>query len=394
MKLLRPSTTAADTSDGALELVTDGADNAQRAAARGPKRRGSGRGTADSVVNTDGHVIGLDIGATAIRAAILSPAPTGESMMSVSDLGQVPLPPGTIVDGVVAEPGELTRVLTGMWKTFDFGCRHVIIGVSNPQVVVRPITVPRLPREQQIQALPFQARDVIALPLDQVLLDFQELGPVDGDPDSVSGLLIAAPRQPVVVAVKAVEAAGLRIVRVDLASFATLRAAAGSAPTEAVIDVGAQMTTIIVHHRGVPRMVRTLARGGEQLTERLVERTGCSTTEADILKTEIGLVGGDSEVSIILKGAIRPLITDIRGSLQYFGSANDALTLERVSLTGGGAQLPGFAEVLTEDIGVTCTVVSPLQHVHTAITTSNRQPEDVTAAATAVSVGLAMGAAA
>lgn len=394
MKLLRRSTAAADEAESPLTVMMDAEEIEQHPTAGKRGRRHGSRGTADSVVNSDGHVIGLDIGATAIRAAILSPAATGESTMSVSDLGEVPLPAGTIMDGVVAEPGELTRVLTGMWKTFDFGCRHVIIGVSNPQVVVRPITVPRLPREQQIRALPFQARDVIALPLDEVLLDFVELGPVEDDPDSVSGLLIAAPRLPVVVAVKAVEASGLRIVRVDLASFATLRAAGGSAPTEAIIDVGAQMTTIIIHHHGVPRMVRTLARGGEQLTERLIERTGCSSTEAEISKAEIGLLGGDSEVSMILKGAIRPLITDIRGSLQYFGSANDAVILEQVSLTGGGARLPGFAELLTEDTGVTCTVVSPLHNVRTAVPAPNRPDEDATSAATAVSVGLAMGAAA
>lgn len=356
-------------------------------------RKATTRGP-EGVVNTDGHVIGLDIGATAVRAAILSPGRDGDPTMSLQDLGEAPLPAGTILDGVVVDPGELTRVLATMWKTYDFGCRHVIIGVSNPQVVVRPMTMPRLARDQQIHALPFQARDLIALPLDQVLLDFQELGPVDGDPDSVTGLLIAAPRQPVVAAVKAVEAAGLRIVRVDLASFATLRSTAGQAPTEAVVDIGAQMTTIVVHHQGVPRMVRTLGRGGEQLTDRLVERTGSSSTEAEILKREIGLLGGDSEVAMILKGAVRPLITDIRGSLQYFGSAHESLTLERVRLTGGGAQLPGFADMLSEDTGIACTVVSPLERVRNMMTAGAGQHEDFTAAATAVSVGLALGAAA
>lgn len=357
-------------------------------------RKGGTRGP-ESVLDSDGHVIGLDISATAVRAAVLSPAPSGEQTMGLQALGEAELPPGTVVDGVVTDPGALTKALVALWKRADLDCRHVIIGVANPQVVVRAMTMPRLPREQQAKALPFLAREIIALPLDQALLDFQQLGPAEGDADAVSGLLIAAPRGPVLVAVKAVESAGLRIVRVDLASFAVLRSAAVSGvPTEAVIDIGAQLTTIVIHHRGVPRVVRTVGRGGDHLTERLVERTGSSTTQAEILKRQVGLVESDSEVSIILRNSLRPLLGDIRGSLQYYGAANDTAPIEGVSLTGGGSELPGLLEMVSEDLGLPCAVAAPLQHVRDLRRSTTSDDERRFGAASAVSVGLAMGAAA
>lgn len=358
-------------------------------------RKSGGDRAALDVVNPDGHVIGLDIGATAVRATILSLAHDGEPTMSLNDLGEVDLPEGTVVEGVVMDSSTLTHVLTQMWKTYDFGCKQVIIGVSNPQVVVRAMTMPRLTRDQQAKALPYRAKEIIALPLDQVLLDFQPLGPAEDDPESVSGLLIAAPRQSVLTAVRAVEAAGLRIVRVDLASLAVLRSTAeAGVRTEAVVDIGAQMTTIVIHHLGVPRVVRTIGRGGQQLTERLVDRTGTSSVEAELRKRESGLVDEDSEVSMILKTAIRPLVTDIRGSIQYYSGSEDAATVERICLTGGGAQLPGFVDLLAEDVGIPCALVSPLQHVRNALEAPTGEHEDRTSAASAVSVGLAMGAAA
>lgn len=350
---------------------------------------------AEGVVNPDGHVIGLDIGATAVRAAILAPGRDGEPTMALHDMGQAALPEGTVVDGVVKDAGALTKALVAMWKTYDFGCRQVIIGVASPQVVVRAMKVPKLSPEQQAKALPFQAKEVIALPLDEVLLDFQQLGPVEGDPDQISGLLIAAPRLPILAAVRAVEAAGLRIVRVDLSSFASLRSSAEpGVPAEAVIDIGAQLTTIVVHHLGVPRIVRTLSRGGQQLTDRLVERTGATPGEAEILKREVGLESIDSEISMILTSALRPLMIDIRGSIQYFGTTNDSANLQRISLTGGGAQLPGLAAMLAEDVGVPCRLVSPLQHVRDAMEQKAGEHEDRVGAASAISIGLAMGAAA
>lgn len=352
-------------------------------------------GVPEGVVNPDGHVVGLDISATAVRAAVLSPAPAGEHTMGLNALGEAELPPGTVVDGVVTDPGALTKALVALWKDADFGCRHVIIGVANPQVVVRSMKMPRLARDQQAKALPFLAREIIALPLDQALLDFQQLGPVEGEPDVVTGLLIAAPRQPVLTAVKAVEAAGLRIVRVDLASFAALRSAAVSGvPTEAVIDIGAQLTTIVIHHRGVPRVVRTVGRGGEHLTERLAERTGASTAEAETLKRQLGLVGGDSEASMILRNSMRPLLGDIRGSLQYYGAGNDSVPIERISLTGGGSELPGLVAMIGEDMGLPCALASPLQNVHDLMKSAEFEDEHRFGAASAVSVGLAMGAAA
>lgn len=350
---------------------------------------------AENIVNPDGHIIGLDIGATAVRAAILAPD-RGESdgHMTVEDLGQAPLPAGVVVDGVVQDATSLTRTLAQMWREYDFGCRNVIIGVSNAQVVVRPMQMPDLPPEQQAKALPFRARDVIALELDKALLDFRPLGRDPDDPDMIDGLLVAAPRQPVLAAVRAVEAAGLRIVRVDLASFAVLRsAAAGDAEAEAVVDIGAQITTIVIHHLGIPRVVRALNRGGQDLTDRLVERTGASLTEAEIVKRETGVLGEETENAMILASAVRPLLSDIRSSIQYFASTSPQARLERVSLTGGGAELPGLAAALSDDIGLPCTVVSPLRNVlsHVASPAGRHETPE---SATAVSVGLAMGAAA
>ena len=92
----------------------------------------------------------------------------------------------------------------------DFKCRKVILGVANPQVVVRPLQIPNLNAQQRAKALPFQAREIIALPLDEVILDFAQVGPPDPESGMLSGLLIATPRSPVLAAVEAVERAGLQ----------------------------------------------------------------------------------------------------------------------------------------------------------------------------------------
>ena len=49
-----------------------------------------------------------------------------------------------------------------------FECRNVILGVANQQVIVRDMSMPNLDPDQRAKALPFQAREIVALPMDQV----------------------------------------------------------------------------------------------------------------------------------------------------------------------------------------------------------------------------------
>lgn len=346
------------------------------------------------VVNTDGHAIGLDIGATAVRASVLAPGVMGgRPSVTIHGAGHVDLAPGVVVDGVVQEPAEITAALKKLWAENKFECRNVILGIANSQVLVRDLTVPNLDAEQRAKALPFQAREIVALPIDQVVLDFCQLGEPDGETGMVHGLLLASPREPVITAVNAVERAKLKVARVDLSPFATLRAIGNETLTvEAVIDLGAHLTSIVVHDRGVPKLVRALSRGGQALTEHLADKLGVDFVLAEKAKLDGGLDTEHDETRRHLLEGLRPLIAEIRTSINYFRSMNDGTNIEQISLTGGGSALSGIASAITDHIGVPARVVDPMQHIRNLHTT--KQLQTVHKNPSAVSVGLAMGAAA
>jgi type IV pilus assembly protein PilM len=348
------------------------------------------------LINSDGHAIGLDLGATAVRAAILAPGMLeGRPSVTVHGLASVALPVGCVVNGAVIDQAALTSALKQLWQENKFACKNVILGIASPQVLVRDLQIPDLSPEQRAHALPFQAREIVALPMDQVVLDFAQLGEADPETNLVSGLLIATLRQPVLAAVEAVERAGLKVARVDLASFAALRSIADEhLSVEAVVDMGAHLTTIVIHNRGVPKLVRTLARGGQELTNKLVDRLGVSLEQAELAKFEAGLVGDQESVSSVLTEAIRPLLAEIRSSINYFISGNDGTVIERISLTGGASGLPGLADLLADQIGVPTNVVTPMQHIRNRWASQEVRTDESERWASAVSVGLAMGAAA
>lgn len=346
------------------------------------------------VLDQNGMAIGLDIGANAVRAAVISSGTTaGRPSVTVHGIGQAELPQGAVVAGVVNDQAAVTRAIKAMWAEHKFECRNVILGITNQQVVVRDISMPNLPAAQLAKALPFRAREIVPIPIDEALIDFTPLGPADPETDLVPGLLIAAPRGPVLSAVRAVEQAGLRVARVDLASFALLRAIADEqASVEAVVDIGTHLTTIVIHNQGIPKVVRAIARGGQECTDLLVAKGGMEHAAAELAKRQVGVSGSDPQISIMVGQALRPFVAEIRSSIQYFNSSNPGAPLERMSITGGGAQLPGLADFLTDQIGVPTRGVAPMQHVRNRWNAKGDARDE--SAATAVSIGLAMGAAA
>jgi type IV pilus assembly protein PilM len=344
----------------------------------------------------DGHAIGLDLGATSVRAAILTlGSVNGRPSVTVHGMGSVPLASGAIVNGMVIEQGTVTKALKELWENNGFGCRKVILGVAGPQVVVRPLQIPNLSAQQRAKALPFQAREVIPLPLDEVVLDFAQVGEPDPETGMLTGLLIAVPRRLVLSAVDAVERAGLKVARVDLSSFGALRSIGDEhLVVQAVIDLGAHLTSIVIHDHGVPQLVRTLARGGQELTDQLIENLHLSLEEAEIAKRETGLTGERDAASLALEAGIRPLLAEIRSSINYFRAAAEGAQLEGISLTGGGSALPGLAATLSKQNGVLAEVITPMHHIQRSQAAPEPGAEKSARAASAVSVGLAMGAAA
>ena len=347
------------------------------------------------VINPDGHAIGVDIGATAVRAAVLAPGQVdGRPVVTIHGSGSVPLPRGAVVDGVVQDKAAVSNALKHLWRESRLECRHVVLGVANPQILVRDMQMPNMTPEQRAKALPFRAREVVALPMDQVLLDFAALGAPDPDTDIVRGLLVATPHQPVVAAVAAVEAAGLSVARVDLSSFGTLRSVADERlRVEAVIDLGADLTTIVIHDHGVPKLVRSVAMGGRQLTELLVDRLRYSVDDAESAKRSTGLAGEDVNVARAVSDGVRPLITEIRSSINYY-SANDGTPIEQISLTGGGAALRGLPGFLSAQLGIAVEVIDPMRRVRASSGKQRSSTAEVSVTPSAVAVGLAMGAAA
>jgi type IV pilus assembly protein PilM len=334
------------------------------------------------------NLIGLDIGTVSIRAAETSNSKDGPV---ISNFGHILLPPGAVQNGAVQDEPAVTAALRQLWSTFKFKSRKIALGVTHQQIVVRETTVANLPAKEMRKALPFQVRDALPLPPERSLIDFYPLEEANGD--TVRGLLIAAPKEPVMAAIRAIEAAKLHVVRVDLASFALLRAASRlDEQVEALVDIGAHATSVVVHHDGEPLIVRTIPRGGNEITKTVADRLDLPLQEAEELKCRVGLrQDTDPASAAALRESVRPLINEIGSSFAYLTAAGRQARVSRLALSGGGAMLPGLLDALHDQLGVEVIAVDPVMRVRGLRRVRHGSLEQVRASA-AISVGLTLGA--
>jgi type IV pilus assembly protein PilM len=346
--------------------------------------------------------IGLDIGTSGVRAAELS---FGKGGVTLEKFGQVALPEGAVRDGEVVNAPAVASAIKQLWSHTKFSGKKVVIGVANQKVIVRQVDLPWMPGDELKKSLAFQVGDLIPMPTDAAVLDFHTLEERTGDNGArlVRGLLVAASRDMVSNSLDAVERAGLVPTMVDLTPFAVIRSLADTddlgvgAPVEALVDVGARVTNIIVHQGGVPQFVRILLMGGQHVTDAVAERMGVPQEEAEAMKQQIGIDSDDAfrfqAASRVVEATMAAFVDEVRGSLDYYLASSGSAPISRLSLTGGGARLAGLADRLQLATRIPVVAGNPMHALSLGRTGLTPEQLSFVQPLAAVPVGLALGAA-
>lgn len=312
--------------------------------------------------------IGVDVGSTAVRVAEVA---VGDIPVVVR-AAQVPLPPGVVEAGEVRQPEAVAEALREVWAKSGVKSKQVHLGVGNQRVVVREIALPWLPEKELRDTLAFQVQEFIPMASDEAVLDFDPLGELDqGGRRMVRILLVAAHKGMVNALVEAALAAKLDPQGIDLTPFAVIRAVGtgdegldlDSSGDEAIIDIGAQVTSICVHDRGVTRFVRMLPSGGRDITLALASGLGVDDDVAERLKrgeqVEVELEGAGAtplpepaEIRELALTRAGSFVDEVRSSLEFYTAQMPNAQIGRVLVVGGGSRLDGLLELLQERLPV------------------------------------------
>jgi type IV pilus assembly protein PilM len=264
-------------------------------------------------------------------------------------------------------------------------------------VVVRLVDLPWMQPDELRSSLGFQAGDYLPIPVDQTELDHAVIGEHEapGGQRLLRVLLVAAHKEMLAGHLHAVRLAGLRPVGIDLNPIALLRSlgpvAGFGEGAEALIDVGARVTNLVVHDNGVLRFVRILLLGGEDVTatlERVLELHRDAAERAKLAASAGQEV--DPEAGDLVDQRLDAFVEEVRGSLDFYRSQQDATPLARVVVSGGGSLLGPLVERLQAATGVPTERARTLARVRVGRLSLDAEALADLEPTIAVPVGLAM----
>jgi type IV pilus assembly protein PilM len=296
------------------------------------------------------------------------------------NLGQVRLPARAVVDGAIADIPAVTGAIQKCLSEGNFSAKDVHLGIAGLRAITRELDMPHVPDNELDSAVRLQALDVIPFPVDKTVMSarpLEELTGPDGSPIR-RVLLAAAHRDLVDPLLEAVEAAGLNAVSIDLTSTALIRSLFDPATTmdgpEAIVAIGAGLTTVVVHEAGVPHFVRTIAEGGDTITAAIAGALDLPIDDAETTKRNLDQSGPHIRAAATAANeAATSLIAEIRSSIEYYSTLPGRSEIRRVTLTGGGSRLSGLLERLQQNLRAQVLRGSALLRVETNLT-----PEEIT----------------
>ena len=335
-------------------------------------------------------VVCLDVGSSGLRAAQFSlrSTPVGGKVCRLDRYAAVELPEGAVTGGVVVDPAAVGKALRALWSSGRFSTKRVVFGLANDRVLVRQLDLDWMEPADFRKALSYSVADQIPMSVDEANLDFHVLEDIPAGPDldaerQLRILLVAAATEMVDTFLNALAEADLTPVKAELAPFALIRAASptptadtdsdGADRAEAIVDIGSDTLTVVVHASGQPRFVRTVAQlGGRAITGELQQKFGWSYEEAEAAKAQYGLprqrtAGDDEKVNLehpaqqAIEDRVTGVVAEVRTTLNFFLSAGTGVrSLSRIVLTGGGSRLNGLHERIAEAMGTeVVTLVAP-----------------------------------
>ncbi len=313
-------------------------------------------------------LLGLDISSTAVKLLELS---RSGDRYRVESYAVEPLPPNSVVEKNISDVEAVGDAIKRAVKRSGAKVKYAAAAVAGSSVITKVISMPANLSDAEMEGqIELEADQYIPYPLEEVNLDFEIIGPAEGQADRVEVLLAASRSENVDVRVEAISLAGLVPKVIDVEAYAMENAFSliadqmpdrGVEKTIAIVDVGATMTTLNVLFDGKTIYTREQVFGGKQLTEEIQRRYGLSYEEAGMAKRQGGLP--DNYLPEVLTPFKEAMAQQVSRSLQFFFSSSQYNSVDHIILAGGSSSIPGVDELIEEKLGVPTSVANPFTNM-------------------------------
>ena len=340
--------------------------------------------------------VGLDIGSSSLKLVEI----LGEKgSYTMNRFLTVPLDKGVIVDGAVVDIDALAEAIKSLFKNSGCQKKSIVTSLSGHSVIIKKANFPDMDDHDLQETIHDEASKYLPFDnMDDVNFDFQVLGRNANNPNQNDVIIVAAKKDAIEGYAEAIDIAGLSLAIMDVDSFALETMYQENYEYEekdvvVIANIGASITSLNVVRNAASIFTRDFALGGNMITEAIQSQYGVSAEESEQIKLH-GPEGDESAKMEFFRNTLLPLAdslcAEIDRSIDYFRSTYNDEDIKMILLAGGGANIPGIVNDLSQRLSVPVEIINPFKKI-----TYNRKTMDddyikEIAPIAAVAVGLAL----
>ncbi len=302
-------------------------------------------------------MLGIDIGTAAIRVVELS---KGEDKHKLENYGEIQSkylygkPFRQLEqDALSLATDDIAEALSAILDETGIDTQQANFSLPDFSSFFTTFTLPPMTREELQEAVRFEARQHVPLPISEMALDWATIGGGINEEqrEEVKILLVAIPQRVVSQYQEIAQKAQLNLNSLEAEVFSLSRALIGkeSEETVALVDIGAQSTTCSIVEKGTLKMSHSFNESGDDLTKALLDTFDLNPESAERLKMRYGLTEEGGAVAEVLSPVADSIIMKIDQVLQHFHQDAEK-TIDRLLFAGGTANMPGIVDYITAEL--------------------------------------------
>jgi type IV pilus assembly protein PilM len=313
--------------------------------------------------------IGLDIGLSGIKLVELM---NEKGRARLVTYGYAELPSAVLERAFTEEMDKVAAFIKKMVAKAKCTTRMTISALPVSSVFSSIISVPAANEKELKEAIQWQAKKLIPVPLEEISLDYKSIdsNPGEGGKKVNRVLLTGAPKNLVAKYIELMKKVGLEFISLETEAFAQIRSLIGKDRSSImIIDIGAMRTNISVIEKGIPFLNRSIASGGVAISQTISRTLGITYEQAEHMKRDIRAMQTFSQagdLTPILTTLLKPVLDEVRYSFNLFqGQTEDGQQkrIDKIILTGGASLLPRLPEFMTSLMNVNSYLGDPWARV-------------------------------
>lgn len=321
--------------------------------------------------------IGVDLGVGGIKLVELQNEKGRARLITYGFTERLPdAEPSALVDA----PRDTADLLKKVLQKAKVTTTQAVTGLPVAAVFSSVITIPKGSEKDQKDAIQWQAKKLIPVPLEEMMLDSKVIAstrPAQPAPDkkdetkTVQVLITGASKTMVQKYVDVFKMSGLNLSYLETEVFGLIRSLVGKdRATTMIVDMGTARTNIIIVENGIPFVTRSIDMGGATLTKAMSRALNMDLKSAEQMKCDIKSVTSiypDEGIPKIFESALLPMLTELHYSINLYTGQSEggpaSKAIEKIILTGGSSVLPGLSAYFSSQLNIRTYLGDPWARV-------------------------------